>query len=47
MVKIIFKYGTETWRFNNNFESNRMSMEMDFLRGSARCLRLKTLEIML
>ena len=34
-------YGAETWEFNKNLESKLMSIEIDFLRRSARCSRLE------
>ena len=37
IIKSTVTYGAETWKFNNNLESKLMSMEMDFLRRSARC----------
>ena len=41
IVKNTVTYGAETWKFNKNLESKLMSMEMDFLRRSARCSRLE------
>ena len=41
VVKSTVTYGAETWKFNKNLESKLMSMEMEFLRRSARCLRLE------
>ena len=41
IVKSAVTYGAETWKFNKNLESKLMSMEMDFLRRSARCSRLE------
>ena len=39
--KITVTYEAETWKFNKNLESNLMSMEIDFLRRSARRSRLE------
>ena len=47
LVKSTVKYGAETWKFNKNLGSKLMSMEMDFLRRSARCKDYKKLDIML
>ena len=41
IVKSTVKYGAETWKFNKNLESKLMSMEMDFLRISARGSKLE------
>ena len=40
-VKSTVTYGAETWKFNTNLESKLMTMEIDFLRRSARCSRLE------
>ena len=45
IVKSTVTYGAETWKFNKNLESKLMSMEMDFLRRSARCSILEKLEL--
>ena len=36
IVKSTVTYGAKTCKFNKNFESKHMSMQMDFLRRSAR-----------
>ena len=41
IVKSTVTYGAETCKFNKNLESKLISMEMDFLRRSARCSRLE------
>ena len=41
IIKGAVTYGAETWKFNRNIESKVMSMEMDFLRRSARFSRLE------
>ena len=41
MVKSTVTYEVKTWKFNKNLESKLMSMEVDFLRRSARCSRLE------
>ena len=41
MVKSTDTRGAETWKFNKNLESKLMSMEIDFLRRSVSCSRLK------
>ena len=41
IVESIVTYGAETRKFNKNLELKLMSMEMDFLRRSARCSRLE------
>jgi hypothetical protein len=46
--KSTVRHGAETWKFDKKFESKLISMQMDFLRRSARCSRLeKKLETML
>ena len=37
IVQSTVTYGAETWKFTKNLGSKLMSMEMDFLRRSARC----------
>ena len=39
-MKSIVTYGAEAWTLNKNLESKLISMEIDFLRRSARCSRL-------
>ena len=34
-------YGTETWKFNKNLESNRMSKEMDFFEEIDEMLKIR------
>ena len=41
IVKSTVTYRAETWKFKKNLESKLMSMEMDFLRRSARCSRFE------
>ena len=41
IVKSTVTYGAERWKFNKNLESKLMSMEMDFLRISARGSKLE------
>ena len=41
IVKSTLTYGAQIWKFNRNLESKLMSMEIDFLRRSARCSKLE------
>ena len=40
VVKSTVTYGAKKMKFNKNLEPKLMSMEMDFLRRSARCSRV-------
>ena len=49
VVKVILyvMYGAKTWEFNKHLELKCMSIQIDFLRRSVSCPKLKkTLEIM-
>jgi len=47
IVKSTVTYGAETWKFNKHLELKLISIEIDFLKRSARCSRLEKIEIML